>query len=214
MFTGLVETIGIVSRMETSQNGARVTIGASPILDDVKMGDSISVNGICLTVVAFTATTFTVDAVPETLRRSNLGGLRSGSAVHLERALRADARLGGHIVSGHIDGVGRIAKRVGEGLATVLTIEADWALLRYIVEKGSICIDGVSLTVMEAGQSSFTVSIIPHTGDVTLLATAKVGTVVNLECDVIAKYVERLLGGFRTAAPGVTMDYLAEHGFV
>jgi riboflavin synthase len=201
MFTGLVEEVGRVRRIEPGGNGARLTIAARRVLEDVRLGDSISVNGVCLTVTSFGAGEFSVEAVPETMRRTNLGRLRPNDPVNLERALRLSDRLGGHIVSGHVDGTGRLVSRTPEGLAVVLTIEAPGALMKYIVEKGSICVDGVSLTVMDTDANRFRVSIIPHTGSNTTLLTVPVGWPFNLECDVLAKYVESLLTS-RTGAGG------------
>ncbi len=194
MFTGLVEELASIVRIDVRQTGANVELRAKHIMDDMHLGDSIAVNGVCLTVVHFTDTTFTLDAVPETLRKTNLGRLKPGQKVHVERAMRADGRFGGHFVSGHIDGVGIIRSRKQEGIATVLTIGSAPNVIRYIVEKGSVCVDGVSLTVMDVSQDAFRISLIPHTGSATTLGEAPVGTEVNLECDVLAKYVEKLLG--------------------
>ncbi|KPV42174.1 riboflavin synthase [Alicyclobacillus ferrooxydans] len=221
MFTGLVEEIGQVIRVSAAAHGAHFEVRANKVLDNVQLGDSISVNGACLTVVSYTNHSFTVDAVPETLRRTTLGRLAAGDEVNLERALRLGDRLGGHIVSGHIDGVGVISQTAGEGLATVLTVQAADEVLRYIADKGSICINGVSLTVMEVDAASFSVSVIPHTGTVTTLLKLHVGDRVNLEIDVLAKYVERLLGAglspIETAdsrtKERVTLDMLRDNGF-
>ncbi|MCL6626028.1 riboflavin synthase [Alicyclobacillus shizuokensis] len=192
MFTGLVEEVARVVDMEPRAESVRIRLAAERVLEDVRLGDSIAVNGVCLTVVAFDSRTFTADAVKETLRRSNLGRLRPGSRVNVERALRVGDRLGGHIVAGHVDAVGILAARAREGVATVLTISAPLSVLRYVVEKGSICVDGVSLTVMDVDDKGFRVSIIPHTGAHTTLLDAKVGQEVNLEVDVLAKYLEKL----------------------
>ncbi|SFU46995.1 riboflavin synthase [Alicyclobacillus macrosporangiidus] len=193
MFTGLVEEVGQVRRIEHRQHSAHIHIGARRVLEGVRIGDSISVNGACLTVVAFSADGFTADAVPETLRRTNLGRLAPGDAVNLERALALGDRLGGHLVSGHVDGVGVVRAKARDGIATVLTIAAPPEVMRYVVEKGSICVDGVSLTVMDVTDGAFRVSIIPHTGERTTLLQADVGREVNLEADLLAKYVEALL---------------------
>lgn len=211
MFTGLIEEVAVVQRVERTGHGAHLHLTAQTVLTDVALGDSIAVNGACLTVVGFGSDRFTVDAVPETLRRTTLGALVPGDRVNLERALRVGDRLGGHFVSGHVDGVGRIVEKAGEGLATVVVIQAGAEELRYIAEKGSICIDGVSLTVMDTSATTFRVSVIPHTGQHTTLLDKHVGARVNLECDMVAKYVERLLTG-RTE--GVTMATLRENGFV
>lgn len=193
MFTGIVEETGTILSMRSGHLSSELTIAAKRILSDVKIGDSICVNGVCLTVTRFTKTSFTADVMGETLRRSNLGQLTVKSPVNLERALSLSSRLGGHIVSGHIDGTGGIASIQKEATAHWLTIQASPDLLRYIVEKGSIAIDGVSLTVAAVNQLNFQVSIIPHTSTHTTLLQKKVGDCVNLECDIIGKYVEKLL---------------------
>ncbi len=209
MFTGIIEEIGTVRGVTAGGRAGEITIGASLVLEGTKTGDSIAVNGVCLTVTRLTASGFTADVMPETLRRSNLGVLTTGDRVDLERALPADGRFGGHIVSGHIDDTGRIASLSREQNAVWLTIEADPALLRLIAEKGSVAIDGVSLTVAEAGDRSFRVSIIPHTGSRTILLDKRPGDKVNLETDILAKYVQKLLTGGaadagRTGASGLT----------
>ena len=186
MFTGIVEELGTVR----SRNGARLRIGARTVLDDVEMGASIAVNGTCLTVVGWDADDgwWEADVVDETFARTTLGGLASGAGVNLERAVRAADRLGGHVVQGHVDGVGAIVDA-----APHLRVRTAPDLLRYVVEKGSITVDGISLTVVEAGDDSFTVAVIPHTMEVTTLGARRPGDLVNLEVDVTAKYVERLL---------------------
>lgn len=193
MFTGIVEEIGTLLTVHSDRLSSELTIAADKVLSDVKIGDSICVNGVCLTVTRFTNTSFTADVMGETLRRSNLGRLTVKSHVNLERALSLNSRFGGHIVSGHIDGVGSISSIRKEATAHWLTIQTAPNLLRYIVEKGSIAIDGVSLTVAAVNESSFQVSIIPHTSSHTTLLEKKAGDDVNLECDVIGKYVEKLL---------------------
>lgn len=216
MFTGLVEELAVVRQIHRDADGAQMELSAKTILADMKLGDSIAVNGICLTVVRMDKASFWVEAVPETMRRTNLHELKAGDAVHVERAMAANGRFGGHIVSGHIDGVGHIAQIRAEGMARVLTISTDTSLIKYIVEKGSICVDGVSLTVMDVHETSFTISVIPHTQGVTRLGNARVGDVVNLECDVIAKYVERLLG-FQSSDDqkpgGLSVEFLQQHGY-
>ena len=181
------------------------------MLDSTHLGDSIAVNGVCLTAVDLTASTFSADVMAETLRRSGLGKLSSGSAVNLERAMPANGRFGGHIVSGHIDGTGALAALRREDNAVWLTVTATPALTRYIVEKGSIAIDGVSLTVAAVTETGFSVSIIPHTGAKTILLTRKIGDTVNLECDIIGKYVEKLLGAPKSG--GLTLEFLSSNGF-
>ena len=213
MFTGIIEEIGTVRRIERGARGARLTIGAETVLEGTKIGDSIATNGVCLTVTGMTADSFAADVMAETLRRSGLGALQSGSPVNLERAMPADGRFGGHIVSGHIDGTGTVAALRREDNAVWVTVHAAPALLRYIVEKGSIAIDGVSLTVAAVDTDGFSVSIIPHTGAQTILPGKKPGDTVNLECDVIGKYVEKLLGPHQEEPGGITMEFLAQNGF-
>ena len=196
MFTGIIEELGTVQRIERGASGARLTIAAKTVLEGTKLGDSIATNGVCLTVVSLTSDSFSADVMAESLRRSNLGALQTGSPVNLERAMPLNGRFGGHIVSGHIDGTGTIASQKREDNAVWVTVRTAASLLRYIVEKGSIAIDGVSLTVAAVDESSFAVSIIPHTGAQTILLDKKPGETVNLECDVIGKYVEKLFAPY------------------
>ncbi len=197
--------------------GSSLTIRARRVLEGTAVGDSIAVNGVCLTVTALEDGEFCADVMDETLRRSSLGGLRVGDGVNLERAMSAGGRFGGHIVSGHIDGTGVIASVEREGIATWVTVRAPENLLRYIVEKGSIAIDGISLTVAYVDDEVFRVSIIPHTGTETTLLDRRAGDRVNLENDVIAKYVEKLMkpeksGSKESEGASLTMDYLREMG--
>ncbi|MCD8091080.1 MAG: riboflavin synthase [Clostridiales bacterium] len=187
---------------------------APKITEGVKIGDSIAVNGLCLTAVELDGDCFQADVMAESLRRSSLGRLKPGSRVNLERALAANGRLGGHIVSGHIDGTGEILSLGKEGIATVVTIGAGRELIYYIVEKGSIAIDGISLTVMSVGEASFTVGVIPHTGSETTLTEKQPGDIVNLETDIIGKYTEHFLKDKKPeASEEITMEFLAENGF-
>lgn len=214
MFTGLVEEIGNIKAINKGISSAEITIGAKLVLEDSKIGDSICTNGVCLTVTKKTVDSFTVDVMPETLRKSSLGELAPGSKVNLERALKVSDRLGGHIVSGHIDGVGTITNIKEEDNATWVTVQAEEELMKYIINKGSIAIDGTSLTVADVSDNSFKVSIIPHTKEMTILLSKKAGSIVNLECDVIGKYVEKLLGYKETRKESkLTMDFLRENGF-
>lgn len=217
MFTGIIEEIGTVRRIERGAAGARLTIAAKTVLGGTRLGDSIATNGVCLTVVAMTADSFSADVMAESLRRSSLGALQSGSPVNLERAMPLNGRFGGHIVSGHIDGTGTITSQKREDNAVWVTVHTSASLLRYIVEKGSIAIDGVSLTVAAVSQTGFSVSIIPHTGAQTILLDKKPGETVNLECDVIGKYIEKLLTPYspaeKSASSSITMEFLAQHGF-
>lgn len=212
MFTGIIEEIGTVRRIEHGAKGARLTIQAKTVLEDTRIGDSIATNGVCLTVVSMSGDSFSADVMAESLRRSSLGTLQGGSPVNLERAMAANGRFGGHIVSGHIDGTGTIASQKREDNAVWVKIKTPAPLLRYIVEKGSIAIDGVSLTVAAVTDTDFSVSIIPHTGAQTILLGKKPGDPVNLECDVIGKYVEKLTAPHKTG--GISTNFLAENGFL
>lgn len=194
MFTGIVEEKGKLIEKQIHGNSGTLRIAASIVLENTKIGDSIAVNGVCLTVTTLGDGVFTADVMAETIRRSSLGSLMPGAHINLERAMAADGRFGGHIVSGHIDGTGEIVSMTREGNATLITIKADSKILNLIVEKGSITIDGISLTVASVTKEDFMVSIIPHTGDATTLMERKVGDLVNLENDLIGKYVQRLLG--------------------
>ncbi|MBQ6056867.1 MAG: riboflavin synthase [Treponema sp.] len=194
MFTGIVEETGIVDGLELNSNSALIKIRAEKVLEGTKTGDSIAVNGVCLTVTDIKGSTFTADIMAETMRRTNLGSLKKGQKVNLERAMAADGRFGGHIVSGHIDGTGVISKIRDEQNARWIYIKAPAGILHLIVQKGSIAIDGISLTVAYLDDESFAVSLIPHTQKETTLAGKKTGDTVNLENDIIAKYTERLLG--------------------
>lgn len=226
MFTGIIEEIGRVKDIRKGRASAVLTIEAAKVLEDVALGDSIAVNGVCLTVTSFTKTFFTADVMHETLERSSLGALKAGRAVNLERAMRADGRFGGHIVSGHIDGTGTVAAVESDDNAVWYTIKAPAAVMRYIVEKGSIAIDGTSLTVAGTGADSFSVSVIPHTSANTILSAKRVGDIVNLENDIIGKYVEKLMtpagvvdngggvnGDSGDRGGGITMAFLAQNGF-
>ena len=193
MFTGLIEDLGRVEAVERTGDGVRLTV-ATPLAAELRDGDSVAVNGVCLTAVGVRGDRFGADVMHESLRRSSLAEVAEGGRVNLELALRADARLGGHIVQGHVDGVGVVAGTREDGFARVVTIEADGDVLRYVVEKGSIAVDGVSLTVVAVDDASFAVSLIPETLERTSLGTAAPGTVVNLEVDLLAKYVEKLFG--------------------
>lgn len=211
MFTGIIEETGVLKE----QNGGNLVIQADKVLEDVHLGDSIAVNGVCLTVTEFQKNWFRADVMAETLRRSSLGTLKKGSRVNLERAMAADGRFGGHIVSGHIDGTGTVENMQREGNAIWVTISCGTALLRYIAEKGSIAIDGISLTVAEVAENGFRVSIIPHTGEETTLLARRKGDMVNLETDIIAKYVERLMlpKEAEEKKSGIDLEFLRENGF-
>ncbi len=217
MFTGIVEEVGTIKHVVSGQNAGEISIGAKKVLEHTKIGDSIAVNGVCLTVTSLKPDGFTADVMPETLRRTNLGKLASGDAVDLERAMAADGRFGGHIVSGHIDGTGTITEMKRESNAVWVRIAAPKEVLSLVVEKGSIAIDGISLTVATVSKADFQVSIIPHTGSETILLKKKVGDLVNLENDIVGKYVQKLLGMSsepkESRESGITMEFLAQHGF-
>ena len=210
MFTGIIEEIGHVNNVKKGTASAILTIQAEKVLEGTHIGDSIAVNGVCLTVTGIYDNTFTADVMHETLNRSSLGKLVSGSAVNLERAMAADGRFGGHIVSGHIDGTGKVAAITKDDNAIWYQIKTDSGILKYIVEKGSVAIDGISLTVAKTDSQSFSVSIIPHTAG----SLRKVGDVVNLENDIVGKYIERFLA-LREEEPqmGITREFLLKNGF-
>lgn len=216
MFTGLIEEIGKVESIVKLTKSAKIIIKAYEVLKEIKLGDSISTNGVCLTVAEATSSSFAVDVMAETMRRSNLHSLSPGDEVNLERALRVGDRLGGHLVSGHIDGTGTVANYEKEDNAVWVTISTTPEILKYVVQKGSITIDGISLTVADVNESVLKVSVIPHTREVTTLLRKKVGDIVNLECDMVGKYIEKLLLA-KEQAPvkqGLDMNFLREHGFV
>jgi riboflavin synthase len=196
VFTGLIEEAGRVADVRPTEAGARLAVAAGAVLDGLEVGDSVAVNGACLTAVEVTGEGFAVDCVAETLRRTSLGGLASGDRVNLERPMRLGDRLDGHLVQGHVDGVGTVRAARAEGDSTLLEVAPPPDLLRYVVEKGSIAVDGVSLTVAARLPDAFTVALIPHTMAVTTLGPQAVGRPVNLEVDVVAKYVESLAGPY------------------
>ena len=217
MFTGIIEEVGAIKQITHGQHSEVLNIQARTVLENTKIGDSIAVNGICLTVTRLFADSFSADVMHETLNRSSLAGLMVGSRVNLERAMAADGRFGGHIVSGHIDGTGVIRSLVREENAIWVSIGTSPQILHLIVEKGSICIDGISLTVAKVEEEGFQVSVIPHTGEETTLLEKVPGDPVNLENDVIGKYVEKLLGIRKNEEEkkesGITMEFLEEFGF-
>lgn len=212
MFTGIVEEIGAVQSIERGAKSAQLFIGAERILEDIHIGDSIAVNGVCLTVTSYHTKGFSAFVMHETLRRSGLGGLHAGSHVNLERAMPANGRFGGHIVSGHIDGTGTIQSVKKDENADWFTIRTTSQILRYIIEKGSITIDGISLTVAAVSDEAFEVSVIPHTKSETTLGMRRIGDTVNLENDCIGKYVEKLLQG-QNKSGSITREFLMQHGY-
>ena len=220
MFTGIIEEMGTVSSIAEGSLSAVITIQASKVLEGSQTGDSIAVNGVCLTVTSIHGSFFTADVMAETLRRSSLGSLSKGSHVNLERAMPMNGRFGGHIVSGHIDGTGTVVSKVKEDNAVWVKINASQDILKDIVLKGSVAIDGTSLTVAGLDDSTFSVSVIPHTASETILLQKSTGDIVNLENDIIGKYIERLLSfqnnnDYRDtgSSPALTVDFLLENGF-
>ncbi len=215
MFTGIIEEIGTVKNIQRNGSNSFIVIEAKKVLEDGHLGDSIAVNGVCLTVTKADGSIFQADVMNETLSRSSLGELRQGSKVNLERAMAANGRFGGHIVSGHIDGTGVITDIINDGIAVWYTISADAHIMRYIVEKGSIAIDGISLTVAKVTASDFSVSVIPHTAEMTILSTKTKGQTVNLENDIIGKYVEKLMKPAENSKnSGIDMSFLSSNGFI
>ncbi len=217
MFTGLIEEIGVVENVRTGSNYASIEIKAEKILEGTELGDSIATNGVCLTVTSLSGKGFTVDIMPESMNRSNLKDVKRGSEVNLERAMKSGDRFGGHIVSGHIDGTGKIKSIKKDGNAHWVTVEADPEIMRYIVFKGSVTLDGTSLTVADVDDKSFKVSIIPLTGEETTLLKKSPGDDLNIECDLIGKYVEKLLAPVREdkqkKSGGIDENFLRENGF-
>ncbi len=217
MFTGIVEEMGGITVMNKSLAGAKLTILASTVMSDLKIGDSVSVNGICLTVVSRSERDFSVEVSPETLSVTTLGSFAVGMPVNLERAMKLNERIGGHLVAGHVDGVGVIRSRQQDANAIVFTIGVPPEILRYCVAKGSITVDGISLTINAVSEQGFSVAIIPHTAKVTILGLKQVNDTVNLESDLIGKYVERLLqerSQLPKTTPVIDKDYLQKRGLI
>lgn len=213
MFTGIIEELGVIRSIRPGAHSSVLTVGAALVLSDLKIGDSVAVNGVCLTATNRDGGSFTADVMHETLNRSTLGALVSGSPVNLERAMPVGGRFGGHIVSGHIDGVGTITSVRRDDIALWYTVQAAPELLWYVVEKGSVAIDGISLTVASVERERFSVSLIPHTAAVTTLGRKRPGDQVNLETDIIGKYVEKLFQRRKETGAGITLDFLTENGF-
>lgn len=211
--------MGTIRSITKGADSAKIHINASLVLEGIKIGDSIAVNGICLTATTFGDDGFTADCMAETLAKTNLGDLAPGSKVNLERALSLGDRLGGHIVTGHIDGVGSIVKIERHDIAILITFKASPEVLRYVIKKGSVAIDGTSLTVVDVTAETFQVSLIPHTAHYTVLGSKKVGDQVNLESDVLGKYIEKLMGNNQETTrqksqDNISMDFLAKNGFL
>ena len=212
MFTGIIEEVGVVKNVTKGTSSFSMLITADVVASDLKLGDSVNTNGACLTDTTLNLNSFTVDIMPETMRKTNLGILKPGSEVNLERALMLSSRLGGHLVSGHIDGTGVIRQIKKEDNAVWITVKAGHDILRYMIPKGSVSLDGISLTVVHVDEVSFDVSLIPHTMAVTTLRNKKPGDALNIECDMVAKYIERFTG-----IPGsesrIDKEFLDKHGF-
>lgn len=215
MFTGIIEEIGIIKNIKKGVNSATLDISAKKVTEDLALGDSVAVNGVCLTVTGFSSSGFSADVMHETLDRSSLSALKSGSRVNLERAMAANGRFGGHIVSGHVNGIGTIVKTLRDDIAVRYTFKTTKDVMRYIIEKGSVAIDGISLTVTDESEDRFSVSIIPHTLGETILSEKHVGDIVNIETDIIGKYVEKLLlpAEENKKSSGLTMEFLIQNGF-
>lgn len=215
MFTGLIEDLGTLQEIRTGTDQARLTVATGLPMAELTLGESIAINGVCLTVTSFGDGAFCADVSPETLKCTSLGRLTRGSRVNLERALRLSDRLGGHLVTGHVDGLGRIVERRKDGNAWFFKFQTDAAVCAFLVAKGSVTIDGISLTVNEVFEDTFSLAIIPHTLSMTTLQDRKIGEEVNIETDLIGKYVARFLQDGTSGKPqGVTMDILAKHGFL
>ncbi|HZG71410.1 MAG TPA: riboflavin synthase [Chondromyces sp.] len=217
MFTGIIEEIGTVEKISRNQESLSMSIAAKKVLEDVALGDSIAVNGVCLTVTSFTKSHFTADVMPETFRDTSLKIITSGSRVNLERAMSANGRFGGHFVSGHIDGVGTISGKKRIENALYITIAFPPAFRTYLLEKGSVALDGTSLTIFKVDENELTISLIPHTQEESILASKAVGDPVNIECDMLAKYVEKMLNGKRQQEEkksSITLSMLEKNGFL
>jgi riboflavin synthase len=212
MFTGLIEDVGAIVEFSRREGGGQISIEHSPLLDDLKLGDSIAVDGVCLTITCLEGNSFRAEVSAETIKRTTLSGKKPGHRVNLERALRLQDRLGGHVVTGHIDAIARVLRVVPEGNARKLIFQSERSCIRYLVEKGSVAVDGISLTVNEVSGEHFNVTIIPYTLEHTTLVTKKQGDEVNIETDILGKYVERLMG--RDSDKKIDASFLSEHGFL
>ncbi|WP_028399561.1 riboflavin synthase [Ectobacillus panaciterrae] len=212
MFTGIIEEIGTIERMNQTAMAIEITIAAKHILSDIHLGDSIAVNGVCLTVTSFTSASFTVDVMPETVKATSLQSLKKGSSVNLERAMSAEGRFGGHFVSGHVDGTGKIIEKKRMENAVYYRISLASHLLHYCILKGSITVDGTSLTIFGIDDASVTISLIPHTMDYSVVGQKGIGDLVNIECDMIGKYIEKFIK--RPAKSSITENFLQENGFM
>ena len=217
MFTGIVEEVGKISKIEEGKDFLHITIEGSKVLNPLNLGDSVAVNGVCLTVTNFNNSSFTADVMAETQKKSSLKTLSKGSLVNLERAVTLNKPLGGHIVSGHIDGTGEIINIKKEGIATLLEVKTKETLLKYMVSKGSVALDGVSLTLVDIKEKSFTVSLIPHTKEETILMNKNIGDIMNIECDVLGKYIYKFMNLKKeeeALKSNISLDFLSKTGFL
>ncbi|AJD28815.1 riboflavin synthase [Clostridium botulinum] len=216
LFTGIVEEVGRILKIEEGKDFLHISIEGSKVLNPLNIGESVAVNGVCLTVTSFNSNSFTADVMTETLNKSSLGTLSKGSLVNLERAVTLNKPLGGHIVSGHIDGTGEIINMKKEGIATLLEIKAKENLLKYMIPKGSVALDGVSLTLVDIKGKSFTVSLIPHTIEETILVNKNIGDIINIECDVLGKYIYKFMYLKKEEAlkNNISLDFLSKTGFL
>jgi riboflavin synthase len=213
MFTGIIEEIGTIGSIQGTENAIQMTIHAAKIIHDINLGDSISVSGVCLTVTEFTAGSFTVDVMPETVKATSLNLLKTGSSVNLERAMAANGRFGGHFVTGHVDGIGTIIRKKPSANAVYYDIKVSEDITSALVMKGSIAIDGISLTIFGLEDGKVTVSIIPHTLSETVLGGKQAGDIVNIECDMIGKYIKKFVQQSAQSSSSLTTDFLKENGF-
>lgn len=215
VFTGIIEELGSVKKIQReSANSVQLTIQANTIISDMNIGDSIAVNGICLTVTTFKDSEFCVDVMPETIKATSLNTLKSGSHVNLERAMHANGRFGGHFVSGHIDGTGKITRKEKQENAIYYDVKVPTELQSYLLKKGSIAVDGISLTVFDVNDDTFTISLIPHTVTETVLGEKTVGSIVNIECDMLAKYVEQMINQTNSSSNGINQAFLSNNGYL
>lgn len=214
MFTGIIEEIGIVKEVKPLDSGVQLTISCSKILDDLKIGDSVAVNGACQTAIEANSSFFKVESSKETLDLTTLQNLKSGDIVNLERALKLSDRLGGHIVSGHVEGTGTFIKKIKQGISTLYYFAAPDNIARYLIHKGSVCINGISLTIASLDNNILSVAVIPSTEEFTNLKYLQPGNKINLEPDVLAKYIEKFVSGEKNTTETITVNYLEEHGFI
>ncbi|ARF16522.1 riboflavin synthase [Sporosarcina ureae] len=214
MFTGIIEEIGCVERIQSGAQSMTLTIAASLVLTDVRVGDSIAVNGVCLTVKSFSKTRFEADVMPETVSSTSLRQLAMGSSVNLERALAANGRLGGHFVTGHVDGIATIRDKRTVDNALYIHLSLPQGYDPYLLHKGSIALDGTSLTIFEVKDTDITISLIPHSQEMTVIAKKQIGDIVNFECDMLARYVENMLQKRQDAGSRMSKDFLQQHGFM